>query len=218
MLDELIGFGTVCCPHGPMIPLKLLAAAEGDIAQEDGFAQRPRVVEATGGRSSRPDRVDPLPMMAFGILNEGRWPGKVPEFVFWKQGMISVIGDKLAFRAHKKNAGSPLLVLFRGQDVVRVAAVIPGKGKGLPVPTGHHSIGKLVMDLQPGRGGILVNGWALSLRGDGMAQVECPEGKVHVVTSDISKGASAKVPPMPPMEVCPAGVVGLFRDLSLIHI
>ena len=45
-----------------------------------------------------------------------------------------------------------------------------------------------------------------------MAQIECPEGKVHVVTSDIGKGASAKVPPMPPVKVCPAGVVGLLGN------
>ena len=45
-----------------------------------------------------------------------------------------------------------------------------------------------------------------------MAQIERPERKVHVVTPDIGEGAAAKVPPVPPVEVRPVGVVGLLRN------
>ncbi len=45
-----------------------------------------------------------------------------------------------------------------------------------------------------------------------MAQVERPEREIHIVTSDIGEGTATKVPPVPPVEVRPTGVVWLFRN------
>ena len=108
-------------------------------------------------------------MMAFGVLNEGLGSREVFKVILRKQLVGSVIGDELPLGANKQNARAPPLMLLRSQNMIRLAAMIPGQGEGLPMPSGYYPIGKLVADLQPDGCGVFVDRWALGLGGGGMA-------------------------------------------------
>ena len=69
MLDVLIGFGAMDGLESGSVPIEFFADAISDIAEEGGFGEGARVIEAAGGLAAGFASFDPFFVMANGLGN-----------------------------------------------------------------------------------------------------------------------------------------------------
>src|SRR5262249_37986885 len=90
------------------IPLKLLAAAIGHIAQQYGFGQRTGVVKVTGCFAAGFAGFNPLLVVADRIGNGRLWALEVYKILFGQEHMPIVIRQEHPLLTDEKSAVSPL--------------------------------------------------------------------------------------------------------------
>ena len=90
MLDELVGFRTVCCAQFFRVPFNFLAHTESDVSQQTGFRQRSGVIEIRSCRAAGFAGFDPFVMVADGIGNKGCGCYEILKVLFRQETVFAV--------------------------------------------------------------------------------------------------------------------------------
>jgi hypothetical protein len=106
-LDVLVRLRRIRAFQSGRIPFEFFPDTVSHIAQMIGLGQQSGVLEVARRRFARLAGVQPLGMMADGVLNERLWTLEILELGFGQQNVLRIIRQQHSLIANEQHSGIP---------------------------------------------------------------------------------------------------------------